>query len=47
VLSGGVGRNLCIKEALSKKAGLPVYTHSHPEIAGALGAALEAQNSQE
>jgi predicted CoA-substrate-specific enzyme activase len=44
VLSGGVGRNQCIKELLSRKLGKPVHTHSHPEVCGALGAALEARN---
>ncbi|MBI4734062.1 MAG: 3-hydroxyacyl-ACP dehydratase, partial [Rubrobacteridae bacterium] len=45
VLTGGVGRNKCIKELLSKKLGRSVYTHDSPEMMGALGAAIEARNT--
>jgi (R)-2-hydroxyacyl-CoA dehydratese activating ATPase len=44
VMTGGVGRNICIKQLLSEKLGKHVYVPELPEIMGALGAALEAQN---
>ncbi|HZD60325.1 MAG TPA: acyl-CoA dehydratase activase [Anaerolineae bacterium] len=44
VLSGGVGRNPCIRELFGQKLGRLIYTHDHPEIAGALGAAIVAQS---
>lgn len=44
VLSGGVGRNPCIKELLQNKLGREVYVHDRPEIAGALGAAIIARD---
>lgn len=43
VLSGGVGRNLCIRETLSQSLGHKVYVHENPEILGALGAAIIAR----
>jgi len=43
VLSGGVGYNVCIQELFEQKLGRTVYRHEHPEIAGALGAALTAR----
>ena len=45
VLSGGVGRNPCIKELLSNKLDRQVKTYENPEVSGALGAALEAKNT--
>lgn len=43
VLSGGVGRNPCIRKLLEQKLGCSIYVHDNPEIAGALGAALVAR----
>jgi activator of 2-hydroxyglutaryl-CoA dehydratase len=43
ILSGGVGRNQCIKELLSNKLDRQVKAHNNPEVSGALGAALEAK----
>lgn len=44
VLSGGVGRNPCIKELFKEKLGKQVYAHDAPDIAGALGAAIIARD---
>jgi predicted CoA-substrate-specific enzyme activase len=44
ILSGGVGRNPCIKEMLSQMLGHKVYAYERPEILGALGAALTAKD---
>jgi (R)-2-hydroxyacyl-CoA dehydratese activating ATPase len=44
VLTGGVGRNIAIKQLLSEKLGRAVHVPESPEIMGALGAALEARN---
>ncbi|HEY3374365.1 MAG TPA: acyl-CoA dehydratase activase [Candidatus Aquicultor sp.] len=46
VLSGGVGRNPCIRQLLEQKLGRPVYIYEHPELAGALGAALTARDAE-
>ncbi|MDI6815767.1 MAG: acyl-CoA dehydratase activase [Actinomycetota bacterium] len=43
VLSGGVGRNPCIKKLFEQKLGRTLYRYENPEIAGALGAALTAR----
>ncbi|NCO66802.1 MAG: 3-hydroxyacyl-ACP dehydratase [Candidatus Aquicultor secundus] len=45
VLSGGVGRNPCIRELFQQKLGHSVQVYEHPEIAGALGAALVARDA--
>lgn len=42
ILSGGVGRNPCIKELFRQKLGRDIRVYEYPEIAGALGAALAA-----
>lgn len=43
ILSGGVGRNHCIRELFQQKLKHEILVGEHPEIAGALGAALHAQ----
>ncbi|HCG99606.1 MAG: 3-hydroxyacyl-ACP dehydratase [Candidatus Aquicultor primus] len=43
VLSGGVGYNSCIQKLFEQKLGRMLYRYDHPEIAGALGAALTAR----
>ncbi len=46
ILSGGVGRNPCIRQLFEQKLDRPVYTYANPEIVGALGAALVAASNQ-
>jgi (R)-2-hydroxyacyl-CoA dehydratese activating ATPase len=43
VLTGGVARNVGVVQALSEQLGVEVRVPEHPEIAGALGAALLAR----
>jgi predicted CoA-substrate-specific enzyme activase len=42
VVTGGVGRNVGVVEALARQFGLDIKVPEHPEIAGALGAAILA-----
>lgn len=42
VLSGGVGRNPCIRELFEQKVRHKIFVPEHPELAGALGAAIVA-----
>jgi len=43
VFGGGVAKNRCICRLLEKKIKLPIIIPENPQIVGALGAALEAQ----
>lgn len=43
VLSGGVGRNSCIRELFQQKLSCSIYVYELPEILGALGAAIVAR----
>lgn len=42
LLSGGVARNVAVRELLAQEAGLPVALPSRPQLMGAYGAALVA-----
>jgi activator of 2-hydroxyglutaryl-CoA dehydratase len=42
VMTGGVARNIAAVHYIQKELGLPLQIPSHPQIAGALGAALLA-----
>ncbi len=44
VFAGGVARNPCIRHLLVEALGREVMVHEHPQIVGAYGAALIAQN---
>ena len=44
VLTGGVARNIGVFEALKEQLGLDILVPPHPEIVGALGAAILAGN---
>jgi len=44
VLTGGVARNIGVVEALKEQFGLDILVPPHPEIVGALGAAILAGN---
>ena len=44
VFAGGVARNPCLASLLEKRLGLPLLIPDNPQIVGALGAALSAQN---
>ncbi len=44
VFAGGVARNPCIQRLLVEALGREVMVHEHPQIVGAYGAALIAQN---
>ncbi|MCL6472061.1 MAG: acyl-CoA dehydratase activase [Firmicutes bacterium] len=44
VISGGVGRNPCIKMLFEQKLGRKICAYIYPEIAGALGAAIAAMS---
>jgi activator of 2-hydroxyglutaryl-CoA dehydratase len=41
VFAGGVAYNMCMRQLLSKRLGIPILVPSDPQIVGALGAALE------
>ncbi|MCL2141066.1 MAG: acyl-CoA dehydratase activase [Dehalococcoidia bacterium] len=44
VFAGGVARNLCIRKLLAEELCIEVYVPDKPQIVGALGAAIQAQN---
>lgn len=44
VFSGGVANNSFLVEQLAKRLGVPVHVPERPDIVGALGAALHAEN---
>lgn len=46
VLSGGVALNPCIRKLLEKALGLPLLIPEHPQLVGAIGAALNSFPSQ-
>jgi len=45
VFAGGVARNPCLKALLEERLGYPLLVPDNPQIVGALGAALSAQDS--
>lgn len=45
VFAGGVARNPCLKALLEERLGYPLLVPDNPQIVGALGAALSAQES--
>jgi len=46
VFSGGVARNPFVVEELSERLGVPVGTPEHPDLLGALGAALHGATQE-
>jgi activator of 2-hydroxyglutaryl-CoA dehydratase len=44
IFSGGVAKNICIRELLSNLLDRDVYSPENPEMTGALGAALIAED---
>ncbi len=45
VFAGGVARNQCMRHLLSKSLGVPLLIPEDPQIAGALGAAIEGERT--
>jgi predicted CoA-substrate-specific enzyme activase len=43
VFTGGVAKNKALKNVLEETLGLKIYTPSEPQIVGAIGAAIAAQ----
>lgn len=45
VISGGIAKNIGVVRRLEEKVGLPAFISEEPQIIGAIGAAIFAQNS--